>query len=383
MDKKVKVAVLIEKGEIKIQEFPYPKLEKGGIIVKVRMSGICGTDKHGYKGEAVQYAGSPREIKGPYPAIPGHENVAEIVEIDNEARENYEFGGEKLKEGDRIVISPDIICGHCYYCRNNFGYTWCDNIRSYGHLLSTQYPYLLGGWAEYMYILPGSHIYKLPKDIPDEVGVLLEPMAVTYSVDVVKSHSSLPNEGFMPGDTVVIFGVGPLGMCHLIKVKLLGAGCIVAMDKSDFRLNMAKEFGANYTFNVDKNSLKERIGALKDLTHGLGGDLVIECAGVPQAVIEGIEMLRKGGTFLEVGHFVDVGEIKINPHRHLCAKNIRLIGMTNLAFTGYIPTINLLRNNMKIYNFAKLVTHRYKIKQAEEGLLKSMEPDSMKVVIVP
>lgn len=381
--RKVKAAVLLSPGRIETQEFPYPDLGPDGIIIKMKMSGICGTDKHGYKGEAVQYKGTPREIYGPYPCIPGHENVGTIVEIDDGMKKTAEFSSQELETGDRVVVSPDIICGHCYYCRNNFGYTWCDNIRSYGHLLSTESPHLLGGWAEYMCVLPESHLYKIPDDVSDEIAVLLEPMAVTYSLDLAKSHSALPNEGFMSGDTVVILGAGSLGLCHLIKAKLLGAGDIIAMDKSDFRLNMAKEFGASYTFNVESSSSSERNQAIKELTHGLGADVVVECAGLAQVVIEGIEMLRKGGTFIEVGNFVDTGTVSINPHQHLCAKNIRLIGMTNLAYTGFVPAIKLLRRHLNFYNFAKIVTHRYPIEEAEKALLKSMDLDSMKVVITP
>jgi D-arabinose 1-dehydrogenase-like Zn-dependent alcohol dehydrogenase len=81
MSKTVRAAVLVKPGKIEIQEFPTPDLEEGAMLVKPLMCGICGTDKHGYKGESVQYAGTPREISGPYPAIPGHENVGEIVEI--------------------------------------------------------------------------------------------------------------------------------------------------------------------------------------------------------------------------------------------------------------------------------------------------------------
>ena len=118
-----------------------------------------------------------------------------------------------------------------------------------------------------------------------------------------------------------------------------------------------------------------------ELTGGRGADVVVECAGVPSAIVEGIEMLRQGGTFVEEGHFVDVGNIQINPHRHLCAKNIRLIGQMNLAYTGIIPSINLLVANRDRYDFDKLVTHSYHFTESLEGLLKSMSPDCMKVVI--
>lgn len=383
MRKNIKAVVMTKPGRIEIQEFTVPKLEKGAMLVEILLSGVCGTDKHGYKGEAIQYAGTEREINGPYPAIPGHENVGRVVEITPEAVRKMEFSGKELKVGDRVIISPDILCGECYYCRNGFGYTWCSNIRSYGHFLSSEPPFLTGGWSEYMYVYPKSHVFKIEEDVSDEMAVLAEPMCVTYGLDVAKGHSSLPNEGFMAGDTVVVLGVGPLGMCHLIKARMLGAGNIVATDISDYRLKMAKEFGANYVFNARERTPQEISTAIKDMTDGRGADVVVTCTGMPNSLLEGIEMLRKGGTFIEVGSFVDKGEILINPHRHLCSKNIRLIGMTNLAYVGYLPSLRLMKAYAKYFDFNKLVTHTYGLEDAEKALLKSMEPDSMKVAIKP
>jgi threonine dehydrogenase-like Zn-dependent dehydrogenase len=383
MARTIRAAVLVEPGKLELQEFSRPELQEGALLVKPLMSGICGTDKHGYKGEAVQYAGTPREVNGPYPAIPGHENVALVVEArpPRGQRAVLDFYGNPLAEGDRVVISPDIMCGKCYWCRHSFGYTWCDNIRSYGHLVSTESPHLFGGWSDLMYVYPDSHVFKLQKETSDQIAVLAEPMAVSYALDIAKGQSALPNQGFSSGDTVVVFGVGPLGLCNLIKTKLLGAGCIVAVDKSPYRLRFALDYGAAHTLDAGSTTPAERRQFVLDLTGGRGADMVVECAGVPSAVVEGIEMLRQGGTFVEEGHFVDVGNIQLNPHRHLCAKNIRLIGQMNLAYTGIMPSINLLTANRDRYDFDKIVTHSYHFTDSLEGLLKSMSPDCMKVVI--
>jgi threonine dehydrogenase-like Zn-dependent dehydrogenase len=384
MAEMVKAAVLVEPGKMEIQEFPKPSPEEGGLLVKTIMSGICESDTHFYKGESVQYAGTPRETFGPYPAIPGHENVGVIVEARHpRSGEITDFYGKELNEGDRIIISPDILCGECYWCRHTYGFSWCDNLRSYGHFDASVAPHLLGGWSELMYVFPGSHLYKISEDVSDEIAVIAEPMAVTYSLDIVKGYSSLPNEGFVSGDTVVVFGVSPVGLCHLLKSRLLGAGKIVAIDKSEFRLNFVKDFGATHTLNVEKTTQKDRNQFIKELTDGRGADVVVECAGTPEVVVEGIEMLRQGGTFVEVGHFVDTGDIQLNPHRHLCAKSIRLIGQVNLAYTGMMPSVNLMKANQDKYDFNKIVTHKYHLTQALEGVLQFMSPDSMKVIIYP
>jgi threonine dehydrogenase-like Zn-dependent dehydrogenase len=182
---------------------------------------------------------------------------------------------------------------------------------------------------------------------------------------------------------VVVFGVSPVGLCHLVKSRLLGAGTIIAIDKSDFRLNFVRDFGANHTLNVTNTTQKDRKQFIKDLTDGRGADVVVECAGAPEVMIEGIEMLRQGGTFVEVGHFVDAGDIQLNPHRHLCAKSIRLLGQVNLAYTGLMPSVKLMQANQDKYDFNKIVTHKYHLPDALEGLFQFRKPDSMKVVIYP
>jgi L-iditol 2-dehydrogenase len=381
---KIKAAVMKSPGKIETEYFPFPELEPGSILLKMEMSGICGTDKHTYKGETKQYAGTERETNIDFPIIPGHENVGIIEEMNTMDGEKLDFFGQKLKKGDRITFSPDILCGKCYSCHHSFGYSWCDNIKTYGVSLNFhEAPYLFGGWAEYMYILPQTHIFKVPDGVSPEIAVLAELMACAYSIDKAKEFFSLPAEGFRFGDTVVIQGVGPLGLIHLIKSWMLGAGTIIAIDISDFRLEMAKDFGADYLLNVRKTSQDERINLIKDVTQGRGADMVVECTGIPSSVPEGIEMLRKGGIYIETGNFVETGEVSISPHRHLCSKNIRLIGMTNLAYIGFGPSLKMLEKYQNIFPIKKIVTHKFSINDADKAIKKSMELDSMKVVITP
>ncbi len=385
MSRNVKAAVMTRPGEIKIQEFPYPELQDDrAMILKMEMSGVCGTDKHTFEGRSKQYAGTSAETDTPFPIIPGHENVGIVAEIGAKAAKEMEFYGRKLKVGDQVTMSPDVVCGKCWYCRNTFGYPWCEHMKAYGNAFpSTQAPYLFGGWAEYMYILPETFVYKIPDAMPPEVGVLSELFTVSFAVDRAKEAYSLANEGFGVADTVVIQGVGPMGLASLVKSRILGAGDVIAIDKSDYRLNMAGEFTADYTLNIDKTSREERIAKVQELTHGRGADLVVECTGSPHAVIEGLDMLRKGGTYIEAGNFVDTGTTEININRHLCAKNVRLFGVTNHPFTHYGQSVKLMEKYAKIFSFEKFVTHRYKIEDAEAGLKRSFEPDTMKVVIEP
>ena len=384
MPERVRAAVMTAPGVIELQEFPYPKVQPGAMLMKMELSGVCGTDKHTYRGETKQYAGTEAERNIPFPVIPGHENVGVIAELSREAQRGLEFYGRELREGDRVVMCPDVVCGRCWYCRHTHGYPWCDSVRGYGNAFSTaEPPSLFGGWAEYMYILPEVFVYKVPEGIPPELAVLAEPFAVTFALDEAAQASALPGGGVGAGDTVVVQGVGPLGLCCLIKACILGAGEIIAVDLSDFRLDMAREFSADHTLNARRTTREERIACVRNLTEGRGADMVVGCTGVPESLTEGLEMLRKGGVYIELGNFVDTGVIELNVHRHIVARNARIIGLTNHPYTKYDASLRLLKKYGRRFPFERIITHRYPLAEAEAALLKSLEPDSMKVVIQP
>ena len=94
-------------------------------------------------------------------------------------------------------------------------------------------------------------------------------------------------------------------------------------------------------------------------------------------------MLRTGGTYIEAGNFVETGEVSLSPHRHLCAKNVHLIGITNHPFTGYTPSMKLMEKYAHMFPFERFVTHEYPLAETERALLESFQPDCMKVVVVP
>jgi L-iditol 2-dehydrogenase len=347
----------------------------------MELSGICGTDKHSFTGFAKQYSGTDHERSLPFPIIPGHENVGRIAAIGRRETPLSDFTGRPLAEGDRVVLGANLACGDCYYCRHGFAYYYCARMEDYGNSLSAaKPPHLFGGWAEYLYALPGSFLFKVPDDLPSEIAVLTEIMAVTASLDKAKQFSTVATEGFRFGDTVVVQGVGPLGLCHVMKARMLGAGNVVAIDRSSFRLKMALDLGADCALNLAETDAKSRLQAVRDLTQGRGADVVVECAGVPQAVPEGLDLLRPGGFFLEVGNFSDLGVASINPHL-ICAKNLRIIGIGGEAITSYAPSLDLLNRYRRHYPLDQIVTHRYPIDQAEAALRQSMADDSMKVVI--
>src|ERR1700693_4018481 len=375
----VLAATLVEAGRYELREYPLPEPGPGCVLVKMEMSGICGTDKHTFQGYVTQYGNRTLE----FPIIQGHENVGTVAAIGGSGKYS-DFAGFPLRAGDRVVVGAHVACGECYYWQTDFPYYCCEKTTDYGNNLSAKNaPYLFGGWSQYMYILPGSFLVKVPDELPSEVAVLTEIFAVTVGLDRAKQMSAFPNESFRFDDTVVVLGVGPLGMCFLMKARMLGAGTIIAADLSEYRLKFAESLGADHVVNVGRNSQADRLQLVKELTHGRGADMVIECAGVPEAVPEALEMLRVGGLLVEAGKFSDLGEVSLSPHRHLCAKNARILGVGGEEPAAYGPSMRQMARYMKNFPLREFVSHRFGLRDVEAAVRKSIDADSMKVVLEP
>jgi L-iditol 2-dehydrogenase len=379
MPEYAKAVTITEPYKLEVREYQIPPLQPGGLLMKMEMSGICGTDKHTYRGETTQYGGTVNEQTSPFPLIPGHENVGIVAEITPGV---VDFYGEPLHVGDRLTMCPDVVCGKCYTCRHVFSYPWCERWRGYGNSFRATEEPLMGGWSEYMVIIPEAYVYKVPDGLAPELAVYTEIMACACALDKVQEFSSMASEGFMSDSTVLIQGVGPLGLCHLIKARMMGAGTIIAFDKSDYRLNMAKAFGADCTVNVDKTTPEERLQLVHDQTRGRGVDVAIECVGYPEAVPEGLTLIRRGGMYIMEGVFVDMGDIALNPHL-IVSKALRLIGLSNHPVTGYRPSMELMlryQDKMPLHTF---VTHRFPLEQAQQAIDTALNLQCMKVAFAP
>lgn len=374
-----RAVTITEPYKLEVREYKIPPLQPGGLLMQIEMSGICGTDKHTYRGETTQYGGTVNEQTSPFPLIPGHENVGIVVEV---TPGMVDFYGEPLKVGDRITMCPDVVCGKCYNCRHIFAYSWCENWQGYGNSFRATEQPLMGGWAEYMVLIPEAFVYKVPDGLKPELAVYTEIMACTYALDKAKEFSSLASEGFLSDDSVLIQGVGPLGLCHLIKARMMGAGTIIAVDKSPYRLEMAKAFGADYVINLNDTTQDERVQLVHDWTRGRGVDVAIECVGYPEAVPEGLLMIRRGGMYILEGVFVDMGNIPMNPHL-ICSKGLRIIGLSNHPFTGYRPSMDLMLRYQESMPLDAFVTHSFPLDKAQEAIDTALGLECMKVVFEP
>ncbi len=345
----VRAVTLEGKGLLTVKDYPYPELKENCAIIKMEYSGICGTDKHSFEGFFEQKGGRPI----PLPVIQGHENVGIIEEIKGEL---LDHDGNKLVVGDRVVPAPNISCGKCFACRNNRPYYYCECKLDYGNNIGAgEAPHIFGGWSEYLYIIPGSHLFKYPDHLDPQFGTFIEPLSVTGCLDKARQWSS-EWEPFRSGDTVAILGTGPIGLFHLIKANLMGAGRLISIDPSQFRTK---------------------------ITNKIGVDLVVDCSGVAEGFGIALNLIREGGMVLEVGIFSNSHDIPINPHSQILEKSARVIGVGGDDISQYYPSIKLLDRTIELLPWKKIISHNYNIANVHEAMDRAMSDKSMKVLLNP
>jgi len=308
-----------------IRTVPKPAVPKKAALIQIGACGVCGTDLHILKGHW------PKPL--PWPFTLGHELAGVIVELGPEL--THDFMGQPLSLGSKIMLPPLMPCGQCHYCVH-YPQTAnkCLTPVYYGRYLGfDKAPHLWGGWAEMVYVdleeLPGTKIYRLPDDMPLRLGSLAEPLTSCMRA----FQRAVRVGGFNTGDTVVIQGSGPIGVLAVAAAQEMGAGRVIVVGAPENpRLVLCRQFGAEATVSLEDHPQPEqRINAVRQIVGGFGADLVMDCSGHPSAGPEGIEMLRDGGTYVEMGQFTDAGSINTNWHR-ICTKDINVLG--SWAFTA-------------------------------------------------
>lgn len=266
----MKAAYLVAKRTFEIRDIPKPRIQRDGeVLVKLRASGVCGSDIHNY------VEGRTGSLEAKFPMIPGHECSAVIEEIGKDVTQ--------VKPGDRVVVEPAVSCGTCEECltgRQNL----CRNVR----FLSVPGE-LEGALKEYM-VIPETNVIPLPDDVTFEDAVVLEPLSIcAYAVKL---------SNIKPGDSIAVLGSGPIGLLTLEVANTCGAAVSFATDIVKERVEMASRLGATHAWNPKETDV---VQAILDATHGRGVDLAFECAGEQDTVTEGLKVLRPGGMLVLLG----------------------------------------------------------------------------------
>ncbi len=345
----MKALYLEDIGKLVIKEIPYPKLPKGGLILKVKSAAICGTDlkiyKHGHK----------RII---LPWILGHEISGTIEEVDDPT--GY------YKRGDRVVLNPTVYCGKCYYCKRGM-YNICLSPDSYGY----ERP---GGFVEYMPVaqdvVSRKELYRIFPDMGFNEAALTEPFAC-----VMNGHKDIHIE---PGTHVLIIGGGPIGIMHAIYAKQRGADNVYLYDINEERAERAGSI-----FYIDRAfSKKEKlIDAIKTLTSGIGPDVVIVAAPSTDAQQTAFEVARKRGEILFFAGIARGAKLTPIDTNLIHYKELKIFGSSNS--TGlYMERALSFIYRYKIF-FSSLITSHFPLTSAEEAFVSALSPSSYKVVINP
>jgi L-iditol 2-dehydrogenase len=361
----VRAAVMSGPGTpIEVRDLPAPSVEPGGVVLETIASEVCGTDVHLHHG---RLAGVP------YPIIPGHVSVGRVAE---QRDVTHDALGAPLAVGD-VVTFYDVhaVCGRCWHCTVGDQPNRCPERRVYGITYSATEG-LLGGWAERIYLKPGVRVLKLPESLTaDDV--------IGGGCGLFTGYAAVERSALQMGDTVVVQGAGPVGLSAGAMAALRGAGRVIVLGAPDARLTVARALGADTTMSILTTTAGERTAAVREATEGRGADVVIEASGNPEAVREGFELLRDGGTYVIAGHYTDTGDVTINPHVAINRKHADVRGQWGTAFRHVVRALRLLAKHRERLPFARMIGGRYGLEQAGRALDDVATLRVTKALIVP
>jgi threonine dehydrogenase-like Zn-dependent dehydrogenase len=328
-------AVRMLGGErVEVIDAPAPAPPEGGVVVRVRASGLCGSEMHSYRAaEAMDQ-----------PPNGGHEPAGEVVDATRSRRWHV---------GDRVGIHAVWGCGHCNWCAQGI-YTFCDQI-SVG----------VGAHAE-LFAAPDHVLAPLPDDVDYPVGALLagDGLGVPY-------HTSqrLKTRG---GDTVAVVGCGPIGLGNILVQSFLGAR-VVGLDLVPRRLDWARELGAAATLDAGEGPAE----ALREITAGRMADAVIEASGRPEGFALALRLVGKGGTVACCGENRDVA---LHVGRDLIRRDITLFGGWFYHYRDYPRMLELRRRGLAV---ERLISHQFALEQAADAFALFAAGQTAKVVLTP
>jgi L-iditol 2-dehydrogenase len=330
--------------DVRLEEIPKPKIGPGELLVRIEASGICGSDlMEWYRIDKA-------------PLILGHEIAGVIVAV-GEGLKHY-------KEGDRITAAHHVPCNTCHYCLNGH-HTVCDTLR--------QTNFDPGGFAEYVR-LPAINVdrgvYFLPDDVSFEEATFTEPLACVLRGQRM-AH-------LQPGYSVLVIGSGISGLLHIHLARKLGAGCIVATDITQYRLEAARQFGADIAIHAEEDVNKH----LRQVNDGRLADLVIISTGGSSAILKALELVERGGTVLFFAPTDSGVTIPISINDLFWRNDITLTTSYAGSPADHSTALELIR--VGGVQVQKMITHRLSL--AETGLgfqLVSKAQDSIKVIIEP
>lgn len=324
------------------------------------MSTICGSDLHTISGRRVE----------PTPIIPGHEIVGEVVRL-GDGLEMDGFGNE-LRVGDRVSWSIMASCGHCFFCEMDLPQK-CEHLRKYGHSSIHQPPALTGGYAEYIYLFPGTAIFRIHDMLSDEIATPANCALSTVinAVEVI---------GLRGGETVLIQGAGSLGLNLVALARDASATRIIVTDINQNRLDLASRFGADLCVDVSGSSDEETLSQIRNQTGGYGVDVAFEVCGSKAAAAQAVEALRIGGRYLVAGLVTPGSDLGIDGNQ-VTRKYLTIKGIHNYRFDHLGKALRFLEKRSDKYPYADLVGKLFSLAEMNDAIQAAASGKYIRVAV--
>jgi erythritol/L-threitol dehydrogenase len=342
--------------DYRVEMVPVPTPVAGEVLIEVEACGICASDMKCWLGGELFWGkdGASGYLEGP--CIAGHEYSGRVVALGEGADDRHH-----LSIGDRVIAEQIVPCNDCRFCRT--GHYWmCMRHHIFGFKRQ-----LNGGMARYNLFPAGALIHRVPETLSAREAAYIEPATCGWhAVDRGDIHE---------GDTVVIGGVGNIGLCMLQIARRFNPGQLIALDTKDYRLDIARQLGADHTINVSEDDAVQRV---RDLTDGYGCDVYIEASGNTAGIGQGLQMIRKLGTFVEFSVFNEPATINWTVIGD--QKELNIHG-SHLGPNCYPKTIAAIADGS--LDVKPLLADAYPLDQFDEAMQSSLSGTVLKNFVVP
>ncbi len=339
LPKKSFAMVQTDVRKLEPMELPLPEIDDDSALLPLEACGICGSDYEQFEGV----------LRTPMPVVPGHEPLGRIAKIGDRAAARW-----GLDQGDRVAVETMISCRHCGPCLSG-SYHLCDHRLIYSYVPVSDAPGLWGGYSQYMYLHPNSVVHPVSRELPPEIGVMFNPLGAGFRWAV-----ELP--ATRPGDTVVILGPGQRGLASVIACREVGAGTIIVtgLSADEKKLELARQFGADYTINVENENTVKRVKAITD---GRGADVVVDVSAyATKPVADALSLVRPGGTVVLAG-VKGFKAVEGFVSDLVVLKEISIKGAIGVTSSGYRSAIRLLESGR--VPVERMHTHDFALADAE------------------
>jgi L-iditol 2-dehydrogenase len=330
-------------GQLFTREIERPMPGPDEVLIRVEACGVCGTDRHLFHGE---FPCTP-------PVTLGHEFSGIVEEIGTDVT--------GFAIGDRITGDPNIACGRCSHCVNG-RVNLCRSLRAIGIHRD-------GGFADYV-VVPQKQAFLLPENLDPMHGAFCEPLACClHGIDLAEIKT---------GSSVVVLGGGVIGLFTVQLARLAGAAKVILVTRQGSRRKLAEELGATASVDPALGDVVSQITSDTGLVPG-GADVVLECAGVGETVVQATKLVRPGGTAVILGVMAQGETVAIEPF-DLLFREVKLVTSFLNPFTHRRAADLIASGAIEV---EKLISRKVSLDEAPEVISNPPQPGEVKVLVVP